>query len=79
MISPGINPDYRKQTSDQTARTHVIGDDIPTLESVFHLKSEARAKLVDRSGSMMIIEIDRYRSDWIEWSEVKVRIAAKDS
>jgi len=55
-----------------------IGDDIPTIGSVFDLKSGARAKLVDRSGSMVIVEIDKYRSDWIEWSEVKARIAAKD-
>jgi len=27
---------------------------------------------------MVIIEIDKYRSDWIEWSEVKARTAAKD-
>ena len=47
------------------------------IESVFDLKSGLRAKLVDRSGSMVIIEIDKYRSDWIEWSEVKARIAAK--
>jgi len=48
------------------------------IESVFDLKSGLRAKLVDRSGSMVIIEIDKYRSDWIEWSAVKARIAAKD-
>jgi hypothetical protein len=47
------------------------------FESVFDLKSGARAKLVDSSGSMVNIEIDKYRSDWIEWSEVKARIAAK--
>jgi hypothetical protein len=29
------------------------------MESVFDLKSGARAKLVDRSGSMVIIEIDK--------------------
>lgn len=75
MISPGISPDYRTQTIDQAA---AVGDDIPLLKSVFDLKGEARAKLVDRSGSMVIIEIDKYRSDWIEWSEVKARIAAKD-
>jgi hypothetical protein len=49
------------------------------IECIFDLKSGARTKLVDRSGSMVIIEIDKYRSDWIEWSEVKVRMAAKDS
>jgi hypothetical protein len=42
-------------------------------------QERARAKLVDRSGSMVIIEIDKYRSGAIECSEVKVRIAAKDS
>jgi hypothetical protein len=78
MISLGTNPDYRKRTIDQGARALVVRDDIPMIESVFDLKSGARAKLVDRSGSMMIIEIDEYRSDWIEWSAVKARIAAKD-
>ncbi len=48
------------------------------LRLIFDLKSGLRAKLVDRSGSMVIIEIDKYRSDWIEWSAVKARIAAKD-
>jgi len=78
MISLGINPDYRKQTIEQAARGQVVGDDIPMIESVFDLKSGLRAKLVDRSGSMVIIEIDKYRSDWIEWSAVKARIAAED-
>jgi hypothetical protein len=55
----------------------VAVDDIPPLYSVFDLKSGARAKLVDRSGSMVMIEVEKYRSDWIEWSEVKARIAAK--
>jgi hypothetical protein len=55
----------------------VAVDDIPPLYGVFDLKSGARAKLVDRSGSMVMIEVEKYRSDWIEWSEVKARIAAK--
>jgi hypothetical protein len=55
----------------------VAVDDIPPLYSVFDLKSGARAKLVDRSGSMVMSEVEKYRSDWIEWSEVKARIAAK--
>jgi phage baseplate assembly protein gpV len=38
-----------------------------------------RAKLVDRTGSMVIVEVQEHRSDWIEWSEVKARIAAKDT
>jgi hypothetical protein len=61
-----------------TARDmQVVGNDIPPVESVFDLKSGVRAKLVDRSGSMVIVEVQEYRSDWIEWSEVKARIAAK--
>jgi len=48
----------------QEEKTQLVGDDIPTIESVFDLKSGVRAKLVDRSGSMVIIEIDKYRSDW---------------
>ena len=58
--------------------TQVVGEDIPPIESVFDLKSGVRAKLVDRSGSMVIVQIHEYRSDWIEWSEVKARIAATD-
>lgn len=68
---------YWNRTLKQEEKTKFVGDDIPTIKSVFDLKSGARAKLVDRSGSMVIIEIDKYRSDWIEWSEVKARIAAK--
>jgi hypothetical protein len=26
---------------------------------------------------MVIVEVKEYRSDWIEWSKVKARIAAK--
>lgn len=63
----------------------LIVDRIPPLYSVFDLKSRARAKLVDRSGSMVINEIGKHRSDWIKWSEVELRtpertgICTKDS
>jgi phage baseplate assembly protein gpV len=33
--------------------------------------------LVDRSGSMVTVEVQQYRSDWIEWSELKARIGAQ--
>ena len=59
------------------ANPQVVGDDIPPIKSVFRLKSGVRAKLADRSGSMVIVEVEDYRSDWIEWREVKARIAAK--
>ena len=78
MISIGASAYYWNRTAQQEEKTRSVGDEIPTIESVFDLKSGVRAKLVDRSGSMVIIEIDKYRSDWIEWSEVKARIAAKD-
>ena len=78
MISLGINTYYWNRPVQQERKSEFVGDDIPTIESVFDLKSGARARLVDRSGSMVIIEIDKYRSDWIEWSEIKARIAAKD-
>ena len=71
-----ISADYFKRLVN-AANTHVVGEDIPPLKSVFDLKSGVRVKLVDRSGSMVIVEVEDYRSDWIEWSEVKVRIAAK--
>jgi hypothetical protein len=69
-----ISPDYFKRLVN-AANTQVGGADIPPVESVFDLKSGVRAKLVDRSGSMVIVEVQEYRSDWIEWSEVKARIA----
>jgi hypothetical protein len=71
-----ISPDYFKRLI-QGEKMQSVGDDIPPVKSVFELKSGARAKLVDRSGSMVIVEVEDYRSDWIEWSEVKARIAAK--
>ena len=55
----------------------VVGEDIPPIQSVFDLKSGVGATLVNRSGSVVIVEVQEYRSDWIEWSEVKARIAAK--
>ena len=71
------NMDYWNQAIKLAEKMQVICDDIPPIKSVFDLKSGARAKLVDRSGSMVIIEVEDYRSDWIEWSEVKGRIAEK--
>jgi len=71
-----INPDYFKRLVN-AANTQVVGADIPPIKSVFDLKSGVRARLVDRSGSMVIVEVDEYRSDWIEWSEVKGRIATE--
>jgi hypothetical protein len=54
----------------------IVGEDVPPVLSVLDLKSGARAKLVDRSGSMVTVEVEEC-SDWIEWREVKARIAAK--
>ena len=71
-----INPEYFKRLVN-AGNTQFAGEDIPPIKSVFDLKSGVRAKLVDRSGLMVIIEVQDYRSDWIEWSEVKARIAAK--
>lgn len=71
-----LSPEYLKQLTD-AANSQVVGNDIPPLESFFDLKSGVRAKLVDRSGSMVIIQVQEYRSDWIEWREVKARVAAK--
>ena len=70
-----ISPDYFKRLVK--GEMQVVGDDIPPIESVFDLKSGVRAKLVDRSGSMVIVGVQDYRSDWIEWREVKARIAAR--
>ncbi len=70
-----ISPDYFKRLVN-AANAQVVGSDIPPVESVFDLKSGVRAKLVDRSGSMVIVEVQEYRSDWIEWTEVKERITA---
>jgi len=71
-----ISPDYFKRLVN-AANIQVVGADIRPITSVFDLKSGVRAKLVDRSGSMVIIEVEHYRSDWIEWREVKARIVAK--
>jgi hypothetical protein len=71
------NMDYWNQAIKLAEKMEVICDDIPPVKSVFELKSGARARLVDRSGSMVIVEVEEHRSDWIEWSEVKARIAAK--
>jgi hypothetical protein len=70
-----ISPEYLKRLVK--GETQIVGEDIPPIESVFDLKSGARAKLVDRSGSMVIVAVQDHRSDWIEWREVKARIAAK--
>jgi hypothetical protein len=71
-----ISPEYFKRLIN-AGNMQVVGEDIPPVKSVFELKSGARARLVDRSGSMVIVEVEHYRSDWIEWREIKERIAAK--
>jgi hypothetical protein len=71
-----ISPDYFKRLV-QGEKARIVGDDIPPITSVFDLKSGVRAKLVDRRGSMVIVEVEHHRSDWIEWREIKERIAAK--
>jgi hypothetical protein len=71
-----ISPDYFKRLIN-AGNTQVVGVDIPPVKTVFDLKSGVRATLVDRSGSMVIVEVEGYRSGWIEWSEVKARIAAE--
>ena len=71
MVTLGMIPYYGNSAVPQ------VGQDIPPVDSAFQLKSGVTAKLVDRSGSMVIIEVAKHRSNWIEWSEVKARIAAK--
>jgi hypothetical protein len=71
-----LSPDYFRLLVN-AGPLHVVGEDIQPIASIFDLKSGVRAKLVDRSGSMVIVEVQGYRSSWIEWSEVKERIAAK--
>jgi hypothetical protein len=39
----------------------IVRDDIPPVKSVFDLKSGASAKLFDRAGSMVIVEVEQYR------------------
>ena len=50
MISIGVSAYYWNRTVQQEEKAQFVGDDIPTIESVFDLKSGARAKLVDRNG-----------------------------
>ena len=71
-----VNTDYLNRAIELAGKMRIVGEDIPPIKSVFELKSGARAKLVDRSGSMVIVEVEEHRSDWIEWNEVKARIAA---
>ena len=68
-----ISADYLRRLE----KMQIVGEDIPPIKSVFDLKSGVRARLVDRSGSMVIVEVEGYRSDWIEWREVKGRIASE--
>ena len=70
-----LSPDYFRLLVN-AGKIQVVGGDIPPIQSIFDLKSGVRAKLVDRSGSMVIVEVEGYRSSWIEWREVKERIAA---
>jgi hypothetical protein len=53
-----ISPDYFRRLIN-AGHTQVVGEDIPPVKSVFDLKSGVRAKLVDRSGSMVIFEVER--------------------
>lgn len=64
--------------NSQRGEVQIVGEDIPAIGSVLLLKSGVRALLVDRSGSMVIVEIEKRRSDWIEWSEIKARIRWND-
>jgi len=72
-----LNSDQWNRELKLAEKMQIVGEDIPPIKSVFDLKSGARARLVDRSGSMVIVEVEDYRSDWIEWSEVKARISSK--
>ena len=72
-----LSPDYLTRAIKLAEKMQNFAEDVPPVSSVFILKSGARGKLVDRSGSMVIVEVEDYRTDWIEWNEVKERIAAK--
>ena len=77
MIS--LNADYLKPVIDHAEKTQIVDEDVPPVQSVSDLRSGARANLVDRSGSMVIVEVEKYRSDWIEWSEVKATVRRSDA
>jgi hypothetical protein len=57
-----LSPDYFKRLMN-AGNTQVVGEGIPPIKSVFDLKIGVRAKLVDRSGSMVIVEVQECRSD----------------
>jgi hypothetical protein len=59
---------------EEHGQIQYVGEDIPAIDTVLYLKSGARARLADRSGSTVIVEVEKHCSDWIEWSEVKARI-----
>jgi len=54
-----LNADYLKPVIDHAEKTQIVDEDVPPVQSVFDLKSGARAKLVDRSGSMVIVEVEK--------------------
>ena len=73
MIS--LNADYLKPVIDHAEKTQIVDEDVPPVQSVFDLKSGARAKLVDRSGSMVIVEVEKIplRLDRMERGQGKDR------
>ena len=62
MLSPGIHPEHWKRATGQMGKMQVVGTDIPLIPNRL-LKSGARVRLVDRSGSMVTIEVQ-----WIPFS-----------
>jgi hypothetical protein len=48
-----------KPVIDHAEKTQIVDEDVPPVQSVFDLKSGARAKLVDRSGSVVIVEVEK--------------------
>lgn len=45
--------------NSQYGEVQIVGQDIPPIRSVLPLKSGVRAMLFDRSGSMVIVEIEK--------------------
>src|SRR5580700_5968292 len=69
-----LSSDYFKRLVN-AANVQVADEDIPPIKSVFDLKSGVRAKLVDRSGLMVIVEVQRLplRLDRVERGQGKDR------
>ena len=74
------SPDRKRLLPEPNCATRgkpqFVGDAIPTIASRSQERGAGQARGSQRFN--VIIEIDKYRSDWIEWSEVKSKDRGKE-